>query len=156
MLGAISEWEQKYLLSAPISGRVTYLQKFSKNQFINPNEAILSVVPDNGRYIGKITLPVKGSGKVQPGQRVKIRLDHFPYQEYGTLEGIVGEVSLVPNEGNYLIAVSLNHQLKTSYNITIPFKQHLSGSASIITEDLSLLQRIFGHIIALFDKNIQL
>lgn len=156
MLGAISEWEQNYLLTAPISGQVTYLQKFSKNQFVNPDEALLSVVPDNGTYIGKITLPVEGSGKVSPGQKVKIKLDHFPYQEYGTMEGSVTDVSLVPNEGNYLITVTIVNQLTTSYNIIIPFRQHLSGSASIITEDLSLLQRIFGHIRALFDKKIQL
>ncbi len=156
MLGAISNWEQNYLISAPINGRVTYLKKFAVNQFINPDEALLSVVPENGMYVGKITLPVEGSGKVKAGQAVKIKLDHFPYQEYGLLEGTVTEVSLVPNKGNYLISVSMDNQLTTSYNISIPFKQHLSGSASVITEDLSLLQRIFGQIRALFDKKIQL
>ena len=152
MLGAIAEWEKDYLLTAPISGQVTYLQKFSLNQFVTPQEALLSVVPNNGIYQGKITLPVQGSGKVKPNQYVKIKLDHFPYHEYGTLEGVVKKVSLVPNEGHYLITVDLSHPLNTSYNITIPFKQYLSGSASIITQDLSLLQRIFGHIRALFDK----
>ncbi|UII26789.1 HlyD family secretion protein [Fulvivirga maritima] len=156
MLAAISEWERKYIIKAPIAGSVTYLKKFATNQFITPDEAIASVVPDHGTYTGKVSLPVNGSGKVKPGQTVIIHLYHYPSQEYGTLKGKVEELSLVPNEGDYLISVSLDHQLRTSYLIDIPFKQHLSGSAHIITEDMSLLARLFGHIRSLFDNKINL
>ena len=154
MMAGIAEWEQKYLLKAPIPGQVSYLKKFSENQYLTTDESLLTVVPDSGNFVGTVALPVSGSGKIKPDQEVMIRLDNYPYHEYGTLHGRVKNVSLVPSEGNYLVSVELSASLVTSYNRTIPFKQHLSGSAQIITDDLSLLQRIFGHLRSLFDKNI--
>ena len=39
--------------------------------------------------IAKIKIPLEGAGKVQSGQRVNIRLDGYPYLEYGFLTGKV-------------------------------------------------------------------
>ncbi|TRX51728.1 HlyD family efflux transporter periplasmic adaptor subunit [Fulvivirga sp. M361] len=154
MMAAIAAWEQKYLLRAPISGQVSYLKKFSENQYLSADEPLLSVVPNSGSFVGRVELPVSGSGKIKPDQKVTIRLDNYPYHEYGTLYGTVKNVSLVPSQGHYLVSVELPARLITSYDRAIPFKQHLSGSAQIITDNLSLLQRIFGHLRSLFDKNL--
>ena len=59
------------------------------------------------------------SGKVKTGQKVNIRLQNFPENEYGILRGIVTNVSLVPVQTGdavyYAVEVSLPDNLVTTY-----------------------------------------
>ncbi len=45
-----------------------------------------------------LLLPAEGAGKVEPGQKVNIRLDNYPYMEYGMLEGVISHISEIPDE----------------------------------------------------------
>jgi hypothetical protein len=52
-------------------------------------------------------------------------------------------ISLTPDkDGNVLMDVALPQKLETSYHKTIAFRQEMSGSADIITEDLILIERL--------------
>ena len=56
----------------------------------------------------------------------------------------LSSISSVPNsDGFYLINVDLPNKMLTSYNKTIIFKQEMSGTTDIITEDLRLIERFF-------------
>lgn len=87
------------------------------------------------------------------GQEVIIKLDNFPYNEYGSLKGIVSEISLMTNtqqtnQGDleqYLIHVELPDGLKTNYSQLLPFKYELKGVAEIITRDRRLIERVFDN-----------
>jgi hypothetical protein len=59
------------------------------------------------------------------------------------LRGTVQSVSEVPNEQKYYVVIELPSQLVTSQKQVITFKQQLSGTTEIITEDLRLLERFF-------------
>jgi hypothetical protein len=62
-------------------------------------------------------------------------------------------MSALPNEeGLYLINVLLVDGLRTSYDITIPFKSKMRGSAEIITEDLRLIERFFYQLGEILNK----
>jgi multidrug resistance efflux pump len=143
----LSIWEQKYVLRAPIGGRVTFFKFWSDQQFVNLGDEVMTVVPDQTQaVIGKVQMPVQNSGKVKIGQQVSIRLDNYPYQEFGMLAGVVQSISLVPRNASYAIEVQLPHDLRTSFNTRLDFKQEMQGSAEIITEELRLLERIFYQI----------
>ena len=78
------------------------------------------------------------------GQNVNIKLTNFPANEFGILRGEVKNISLIPNvDGLYSVDVALPSKLITSYDIEIDFKQEMSGTAEIITEDLRLNERFF-------------
>ncbi len=69
------------------------------------------------------------------------------------LEGTIRSISMVPDtNGNYLIDVELPKKLMTTYNKEIAFKQEMSGSAEIITEDLRLIERFFYQLKNIFNK----
>ena len=88
------------------------------------------------------------------GQRVNIRFDNFPYVEYGFLNGKVKNISLMPNNENYIVEVTLPQDMKTNNNIPLKFSQEMKGSAEIITEDLRLIQRFFNPIKSLMKHRI--
>ncbi|MCB0532503.1 MAG: HlyD family efflux transporter periplasmic adaptor subunit [Lewinellaceae bacterium] len=147
---SIDKWKQTYLLTAPIDGRVSLnATYFSAKQFVKQGDQVLVIVPPKSdKIVGRLLLPVAGSGKVLPGQRVILKLDSYPYYEFGTLRGQVISKSLVPRDNKYAILVYLPDGLKTSYNREIPFEQQLQGSAEIITEEKRFLQRIYEQVFA--------
>ena len=146
-------WEQKYLLKAPIDGVMTFTKIWSENQNVREGDKVMTVIPaEQGSIIGKISLPVEGSGKVQPGQRVNIKFANFPHMEYGMVRGIISSISLVPSDQNYLVEVELPDGLVTYYNLEIPFNQEMSGEAEILTDDRRLIERIINPVRSLVSE----
>ena len=152
---AVTSWEQRCLLISPNEGRVSFYKFWSMNQVVNQNEEILSVVPSSGDMIGKIFLTGYGTGKIQEGQKVKIKFDGYPYHEFGLVNGYVESISLASHESSISVTVSLPNGLKTSYNKTLVFKQGMVGQAEIITDDLKLIERIFNQFRYLFTDIIK-
>lgn len=90
-------------------------------------------------------MPIRNSGKIKPGQRVIIKLENYPYREWGTIDGEVKIISEVPTKGEnegYVVYVQIM-DLVTSYGKTLEFKQEMIGSAEIVLEEITLLERIF-------------
>lgn len=147
---SLDQWKQTYLLTSPIDGRVSLNTNFfSAKQYVKRGEQLLVIVPpQSDRLVGRLLLPVAGSGKVLPGQRVIIKIDSYPYYEFGTLRGQVISKSLVPKDNKYAILIALPDGLKSSYNREIPYEQQLQGSAEIITTDKRFLQRIYEQVFA--------
>jgi hypothetical protein len=124
------------------------------NQVINSGDNAFSIIPSIAQgYIGKVKAVAQNSGKIAMGQKVNIRLVNFPDREYGTVEGKIKNMSLVPDkDGNLLIDVSLPKGLETTYRKKITFQQEMSGAADIVTEDLRLIERLLYQFRDFFNK----
>jgi hypothetical protein len=140
---AIKDWEYKYVFKSNISGKVSYMKLWNSNQTLAIDDFVFTIVPtENLKFICKSLVPIKNSGKVIKGHKVIIKLSNYPSSQYGVLTGVVQNISLIPNnEGFYLVDISLEKDLLTSYNSRIAFRQEMAGEALIITEDLRLLER---------------
>ena len=156
----LNTWQQNYRITAPFGGKVSFLTTLNENQFITSGTNLFAVVPDNNEYIGTIQILSQGYGKVKIGQTVHIKLDNYPYNEFGQLEGIVKEISLIPNmivigeeqQSVYLAKVVLTNGLMTTYKKELEFKPEMGGTAEIVTEDLRLIERIFNQFRKIMDK----
>ena len=142
---AIRDWEYRYVLQSNINGKVSFLNYWNTNQTVNQGDLVFTIIPsENSNFIAKLKAPAQNSGKIKVGQTVNIKIENYPDTEFGVLNGIVNNISLIPdNEGLYLIDVDLPQKLITSYNKEIAFKQEMRGTAEIITEDLRLIERFF-------------
>jgi multidrug resistance efflux pump len=147
LVAEISKWKQNYLLEAPIDGIVSFTAYWSENQNVREGDRVMTIIPANqGKIIGKINLPVQGAGKVAINQQVNIKIDNFPYLEYGMVRGIVRNISLVPDNQGYTVEVDLPDGLTTYYKKEIPFKQEMQGTAEVLTDQRRLLDRIISPI----------
>jgi len=153
LIQAIKDWELKYVLTSNIAGKVSFINIWSENQIIKNGDLLFTVVPDkNQNFIAKIKAPIRNSGKIRIGQKVNIKLYNFPETEYGMLNATVQSMSAIPDEeGFYLVNASMQSKLITSYGIEIPFKNEMTGTAEIVTEDLRLLERFFHQIKGIFN-----
>ena len=151
---AIKDWEQQYVLQTNIDGTVAFLNYYNINQTVTSGDLIFTIIPaESSSFIAKLKTPAQNSGKIKIGQRVNIKLENYPDAEFGVIQGIITNVSLLPNkDGLYFIDVKLPLKLITSYNKEIEFKQEMRGSAEIITEDLRLIERFLYQFKQLFER----
>jgi len=143
----IQDWELNYVLRASIDGKITFSKYWIENQNVLSGEEIFTIVPDSVyQIIGKAMLPIARSGKVKTGQKVNIHLQNFPENEYGILRGTVQHISLTPAQTGetayYSVEINLPNKLVTTYKKELPYLPNMQGQADIITEDLSLLERL--------------
>ena len=154
LLDNIKSWEQKYVLKAPMNGRVEFLKFLTDNQFIQAGEEIFSIVPEKNTILGQMLLPASGAGKVEKASPVIIKLDNYPYMEYGSVDGLVSSISLVTKAEQianthvetYLITIKLPRGLTTNYGKKLDFRYEIKGSAEIIVNDRRLIERLFDNL----------
>ena len=142
----LQDWKNKYLLMAPEAGVVSFYSLRPENRYVHAGERVMAIVPiarDN-ELVGEILLPVTGSGKVKIGQRVLIRFESYPYEEFGIVEGRVTGKALLPQNDSYFVTVSLPNGLLTNKGETLPFHQLMSGQAEILTDEKRLVDRLLG------------
>ena len=155
MMSQIAQWKEHYAIIAPYDGIVSLQNVWGKGQHVTAGDLIASVAPVGGMKVqGRLKVPSAGFGKVEVGQEVNIKLNGFPYMEYGILKGVVESISLVPeNTENglcYTVVAELPNGLKSTYHIEFPFVQDMDGTSEIITEDMRLIEQFVRPIRSLF------
>ena len=144
---SIKNWEQKYLIVAPMAGTVNLFNYWAADMPVKQGDVLMIVIPKKtGNIVGRISLPVYGSAKVKEGQMVNIRLANYPAEEYGFLSGRVASVSLLPKDSMYSVVVNFPNGMVSSYNKQLEFKQQMIGSTEIITEKKRLLERMLNKV----------
>ena len=156
---AIKDWELQYTFVSNLEGKVSFINLWNENQIINAGDLIFTVNPkQNTHFIARLKTPMQNSGKIKEGQKVNIRLENYPDEEFGILIGTVKNISLLPdNNGFYSVEVELKTKnsgtLITSYNKEIEFTQEMQGIAEIVTEDLRLIERLFYKLRGVFNNS---
>ncbi|UWY26422.1 HlyD family secretion protein [Flavobacterium sp. TR2] len=156
LIDSIKKWERTYVFVSPIDGKVDFLNFIKTNDYIQSGQELFKIMPDNNELIGQVNLPENGAGKVKIGQGVIIKLNNYPYNEYGSIKGKVKRISLVTNQqalsdnqnkiNSYLVDVTLPFGLKTNYGVELNFHAESKGTAEIITEDRRLIERFFDNL----------
>ncbi len=143
----INDWKEQRLIHTPVAGLVDLPQQTNAKHFVKAGTTICTIVPEEGEgpLLGRAILPARGSGKVERDMKVQIRLDAFPYEEYGVLHSTVAALSLVPQEQGFSAELYIP-ELITSYGIAIPLQQEMTGKAIIITKNKRLLDRVFEQL----------
>ena len=150
----LKAWEQKYVFKAPFAGKVEFMKFITENQFVQAGEEIFGIVPKESNMFGQVLLPTSGAGKVKTGSRVTVKLDNYPYMEYGSIEGKVASISLLSQAQNagqttidtYLLIVELPDRLETNYGKVLDFQHEIGGVADIIVKERRLIERLFDNL----------
>lgn len=141
---ALNTWKSNYVLSAPISGTIVYINNIDENRFVKSQEELIAIIPQNEIIIGQIKIPSAGMGKIQIGQSVKLKLDKYPSDQFGSIEGKVTAIDLLPNEDVYDVSIELTNGLTSNRGEKLAFSPEMTGTAEIITEDLRVIDRILN------------
>ncbi|MEX6724283.1 HlyD family type I secretion periplasmic adaptor subunit [Sphingosinicellaceae bacterium M-36] len=88
-------------LRAPVDGTVQQLGVHTLGGVVQPAQALMVIVPEQGDLIVEAQLLNKDRGFVREGQRVRVKFEAFPFTDYGLIEGRVEHISrdAVPGDG---------------------------------------------------------
>ena len=86
------ELERKQaILRAPVDGVVTF-GDWKVGDVLEPGKPVFEIAAQKG-YRFEVLVPSDDVGKLRVGLPVRIKLDPFDYQKYGTVTGTVGYIS---------------------------------------------------------------
>lgn len=149
----LDEWKNKYLLIAPISGKIAFTGFLQENQLLKINQTVCFINPENSNYYAELYIPQSNFGKTKAGQTVLLKLSSYPFQEFGALKGRLEFISKIPTDSGYLAKVVLPNGLITTYGKLVQYYEGLTASGEIITSDLKLSDRLLNQLKSAIKNN---
>lgn len=143
---AVRAWERTYVLRAPTTGVVSLLDVWSPDQVVRADQEVMYVVPQSPKLIGRVSVAQRGLGRVRPGQRAYVSFESHPVAYFGRVQGKVISLSAAPRGDGYVLLLDFPQGLVTSYGHHLRFQQSMAGTVDIVTDDLSLLERLIAPI----------
>jgi len=137
----------KLLVEAPVAGLVA-------NRLVEPGQAVqagqplLTLLPAGSHLRAQLFVPSRAVGFIEPGDKVLLRYQAFPYQKFGHHEGVVRRVSrsAVPGAGVqggepfYRVLVDIHRQSITAYGREEPLRPGMLLEADIMGEHRKLYE----------------
>lgn len=148
-----AQLELKYQqLRAPVSGTVFNLQAKSPGFVANPTQKVLEIVP-NDKFIADIFITNKDIGFVRKGMKADVRIDSFPFSEFGDIKGELIDIGsdALPPDQNYQFyrfpaRISLDKQYLEIKDQKIALQSGMSLSANIKVREERTVMSLFTEL----------
>lgn len=144
---------KKQTITAPIAGTVYNLNVNLGKGALQSGEEILSIAPLGKEPVLEVNLPDQYRGFVKRGMRAKVKIETFPYQEFGTIDGTVVYISpnVVSNDNNsgkqvFLTRIQLKKfvlAVRGEYQMITP---GMSATGEIVMREKSVLSLLLDPI----------
>jgi membrane fusion protein len=140
-----------YTLTSPVDGTVAALTA-RLGQPANEREPLMVVMPAGATLLAELYIPTSAAGFLMAGQEVRLAVDAFPYQRFGTVSARIVQISsvtipkAVPSGGTvpvYLVTAALADSSVIAFGRSQRLLPGMSLSARIITRRQTLLQWLF-------------
>jgi len=79
-------------VTMPVSGTITDVTVRGAGAIVTAGAAVATIVPSGGRLMVETTATSKDVGSVRPGVEARIKVDAYPFQQYGTARAQVVKV----------------------------------------------------------------
>ncbi|MBD2461822.1 HlyD family type I secretion periplasmic adaptor subunit [Oscillatoria sp. FACHB-1407] len=144
-------------LRAPISGRIYNVQATLGEGTVEPGEELLSILPDGNNLMLEVKVLNRDIGFIHEGMRAKVKLATFPFQEFGTIEGKVVQISpnatLDENLGLIFTAtIELSRTTVRVQNRDVELVPGMAATAELVTRQRSVLTFLIEPITRRFDE----
>ena len=134
------------LVRAPVAGTVFNLEANNNGFVARPSQKLLSIVP-NDKFIAEVFITNKDIGFIREGMKVDVRIDSFPFSEFGDIKGEitwVGSDALPPDETHryyrFPTKIKLNRQTLNIKGRNITLQSGMSITANIkVREERSVI-----------------
>jgi len=118
---------------APVAGTVAEVAPIKIGRMVQPGERICTIVPDGTLKVVALFRPSVALGRIRNGQPARVRLEGFPWTQYGSARATVISVSGEVRDGQVRVDLSL----VPSVDSTIPFQHGLPAEVQVEIEQTS-------------------
>lgn len=145
-------------IKAPKEGVIFDLQPSSSGYVVNSERPILKIVPTDN-LVARVFIPNKDIGFLKIQQKVKVRVDAFPYNEFGELDGkikSIGSDVLEPDQQfnfyRFPITVDLISKGLNYKGRNLPLVSGMSVNANIILRQRPVIAIFTQRILPFWDN----
>jgi HlyD family secretion protein len=136
---------EKATITAPMSGTTTGIVVRAAGEVVTAGEELMKILPSQSDMIVEANVSDADIGFMSPGQKVKLKLDAFPYQDFGVIDGTVTEIEQYPEADRtkgyvYLVRIRPNQMYINARGKQIQLKEGLTCECDIILRKMSVLQ----------------
>lgn len=155
---AEAELSRGYTLEAPLDGTVTGATA-RVGQRVEAAQSLMSVVPRNASQGVELYVPTNAIGFIRKGQTVRIAVDAYPYQRFGTIRGSIAHIAGVASSrvGSkdgapvYLVTVHL-YPNKSVAAKRLRLLPGMTLSARIVTDRRRLVEWLFQPLFSVLNR----
>ncbi|MEM9152752.1 MAG: HlyD family type I secretion periplasmic adaptor subunit [Cyanobacteria bacterium P01_F01_bin.3] len=138
-------------LYAPMSGTIDQLQIFTIGGVVNAGQELMKIVPGGTEFEIEAIFPHSDIGFMAVGQHANVKLDAFPAERFGTLSGIVTDISADAintnaQERGYVVRIRPDTPYLESLVETYPLQSGMTSVIDVITGDRRLISYFFAPI----------
>lgn len=144
-------------IKAPIAGTIYNIQATTGEGTIEQGEELLSILPEGENLMLEVKVLNRDIGFISEGMRAKVKIATFPFQEFGTIEGTVLQVS--PNAVAdrelglvFTTRVRLNQNAVRVNQQDVKLVPGMTATAEIVTRQKSILTFLLEPVSRRFDE----
>jgi membrane fusion protein (multidrug efflux system) len=137
---------EKRRIRAPVSGTLTECLTLRPGAHITEGQQLGIIVPDSGLHVVAEFTPSAALGKIHPGQNATVKLNGFPWAQFGVLTARVSRVAGDIRNGNVRVELAVNRPQHSR----LPLQHGLPGSVEVEVEHVTpalLLLRAAGQTV---------
>jgi membrane fusion protein (multidrug efflux system) len=114
---------------APVSGRLGEGAVLRPGAMVREGERLAAIVPESRLAMIAQFPPSAAMGRIRPGQPARLRLDGFPWAQYGTVTAIVSRVASEVRDGSVRVELAVDRAPSA-----IPMQHGLPGAVEVEVE----------------------
>jgi multidrug resistance efflux pump len=134
-------------IRAPIEGKLGEVAPLRIGAVVHEGEKLAAVIPKGKLRVVANFDPPAALGRIRPGQHARLRLEGFPWAQYGSVSATITNVASEIRDGNIRVEMALD----SNSDSRIPLQHGLPGSVEVEIETLSpanLVLRTAGSLLA--------
>jgi multidrug resistance efflux pump len=125
-------------LRAPVAGRLGEIMPLQVGSFVREGARVAAVVPRRGLLVVAEFEPALALGRVRAGQLARLRLDGFPWVQFGAVPLRVTRVASEVREGKVRVELALEGDTPAA----LPLQHGLPGMVEIEVERLRPIELV--------------
>jgi membrane fusion protein (multidrug efflux system) len=124
---------ERRIVRAPASGRLGQVAKLPAGSVVREGDKLGAVIPPGRLKAVAEFAPSAALGRIRAGQPARMRLEGFPWTEYGGVPATVSSVSAEPRDGRIRVELLVEPDPASP----IPFQHGLPGTIEVEVEQVS-------------------
>ncbi|WP_440683204.1 HlyD family type I secretion periplasmic adaptor subunit [Cysteiniphilum halobium] len=151
--------QQAQSLSAPLTGFVQNLSVHTIGAVVTPAQVLLQIIPKDSPLEVNAMISNKDIGYVHEGQKVQVKVDTYPFTEYGLLIGELIEISDDAIEDQNLglvfkVIAKLDHTTLYKQGKAFPIRSGMTVSVEVKTGERRIIEYFLSPLTKAFKESL--
>lgn len=149
-----------HALTSPISGKVAVVP-LDVGQAVKAGATIVMLTPSKSPLEAELFIPSRAAGFIRTGQSVSLQYQAFPFQKFGSANGVIVSMSRTPlnpedialptlraQEPLYRARIALEREHISAYGANVPLRAGMLLRSDVVVERRSLIEWLLDPLYA--------